>query len=96
MSGNGKTLDNPNFALDHVDVTSVAANGTAFVVEGGGNAVVGADTTMTLSGANSRGVVVDGYAYDFDGSRTTTTPVSTVMKTSAKNRRPRSLCWLRH
>ena len=84
VSGNGKTLDNPNFYLDHVDVTSVADNGTAFVVEGGGNAVVGADTTMTLSGANSRGVVVDGYAYDFDGSRTTTTPVSTVMKTSAK------------
>lgn len=84
VSGNGKTLDNPNFALDHVDVTSVADNGTAFVVEGGGNAVVGADTTMTLSGANSRGVVVDGYAYDFDGSRMTTTPVSTVMKTSAK------------
>lgn len=84
VSGNGKTLDNPNFQLDHVDVTSVADNGTAFIVEGGGNAVVGADTTMTLSGANSRGVVVDGYAYDFDGSRTTTTPVSTVMKTSAK------------
>ena len=84
VSGNGKTLDNPNFYLDHVDVTSVADNGTAFVVEGGGNAVVGADTTMTLSGANSRGVVVDGYAYDFDGSRMTTTPVSTRMKTSAK------------